>query len=510
MEKIQRRIFFWTLVVSFFIITPAVVLTAWGYRLDFQRGVFVRSGSINLKTNPQDFNLYINGKLQPSKQLNRVNNSYNISGLLPKNYDLTISADGFQTWKKTIEVNSGISSEFWNVLLARNNYARTPYATGGAEKFFVSPKNDYVAIASSDDSGTTVKIMKISDKTISNTFSLSGWQFIDDARQENIEWSPNGDNISIPVQKTTTTATPAKPASAQNNAAQTETSYAYFVGDPAPGNSFNLDDQLGKNDLRNVRWDPKDKNYLFFLSGNSLYRANISDAADITTVADNVSSFDLSKTGVYYAQMPNELVFRTDLDGKSNLTQITNEFPDQLSSPNAKLIVFDDMRIAFLNSNNDLYIFNRGDLDTYFKKLGSDVNGMQFSNDGKKLLFWTNNEISVYFTRQWGVQPTRNEDETQDITRYADPLSNVQWFKDYEHVIFSTGPYVKVIELDARDHRTSMDLVKTATNAPFVIYDDSLERLFFTDTQNNVSDIYSIVFPEPGGFLGIFPPPAQQ
>jgi len=430
MEKIQRRIFFWTLVAAFFVITPAVVLTAWGYRLDVHRGIFVRSGSINLKTNPQDFNLYINGKLQTSKQLNRVNNSYNITGLLPKSYDIAISADGFQTWKKTISVHSGISTEFWNVLLARNNYTQTPYATGDAKKFFISPKNDYVAVATSDDAGTTVKIMKLNDKTIADTFSLPGWQFISDSRQENIEWSPNGDHISIPVQKTTA-ITPPKSALERNNTPQTETTYAYFVADPATSNTLNLNDFLRKNGLRDVRWDPKDKNYLFFLNSKSLYRANITDPTDITTIAENVSSFDLSKTGVYYAQMPNELVFRTDLDGRSNLTQITNEFPEQLGSPNAKLIVFDDMRIAFLNSNKNLYIFNRGDLNTYFKKLGNDVDGMQFSNDGKKLLFWTDNEISVYFARQWSVQPTRNEDETQDITRYADPLKNVQWFKDY-------------------------------------------------------------------------------
>jgi len=503
-------------VAIFLVVTPIIVMDAWGYRFDFQHGVFVHSGTITMKTNPQNFNVYIDGKLESSKQTDRINSSNNITGLLPRSYDLAISADGFQSWNKKTEVHSGISTEFWNILLVKNTYSRTPYATGGVDKFFISPKNDYLAYVKSDDSQTWVKIIGINNKTVFSTFSFPGWQFTDDTREENIEWSPNGDYVSIPL-KRTVAVTPEKPATAKitaikNSAPSTETKteYAYFIGDPTSNNAFNLNDVVNKNSLKNVRWDPRDKNYLFFLSENSLYRANINDQADLTKIADNVSSFDISKTGVYYAQMPTELVFRTNLDGRSGLTQITNNFPEKLNSPNNKLIVFDDMRIAFLNTNKNLYIFNRGDLDTYFKKLGSDVSGMQFSNDGKKLLFWTGNEISTYFLRQWGVQPTRNENEIQDITRYSDQIKNVQWFKDYEHVIFSSGQYVKIIELDARDHRVSMDLPKTDTVSPFVVYNGYLERLFFTDSKDNASDIYSITFPEPGGFLGLFPPPAQQ
>lgn len=516
MEKAKRKIFFWALVALFLIVAPTVALNAWGYRFDFHRGVFVHSGTITLKTNPQNFSVYIDGKLEDSKKLNRINNSYNISGLIPKNYNIRIEAPGFQPWTKTMEVHSGVSTEFWNVLLVKNEYVRTPYAADGAEKFFISPKNDYIAYTRPDDSGVTVKIIEIKNKAISNSFSFPGWKFIDDSREENIEWSPNGNYISIPLKKMTVAA-PEKPTllkiQAQKDNTQPieiKTEYSYFVGDPNTNNYFNLNELVNKNDLKNVRWDPQDKNYLFFLSGNSFYKANINDKTDITLIADNVSSFDLSKTSIYYAQMPNELVFKTDLDGKSGLVQVTSDFPEKLSSPNEKLIVFDDMRIAFLNTDENLYIFNRGDFDTYFKKLGSNIKGMQFSDDGKKLLFRTNNEISAYFLRQWSVQPVRNEDEIQDITRYSETLKNVQWFKDYEHILFSVGPHVKIIELDSRDHRISMDFLKTANDLPSMTYNGSLDKLFFIDNNDNLSDIYSVVFPEPSAFLGIFLPPTQQ
>ena len=255
--------------------------------------------------------------------------------------------------------------------------------------------------------------------------------------------------------------------------------------------------------MKNVRWDPKDKTYLYFLEGNSLFRANIQNKQDITLIAENVSSFDLSKTGIYYTQSPNELLFKANFDGTGNRVQITYNFPGDNILPTARLIVYDDLRIAFINTKNELFIYNRAELDTYFKKIGENINGIQFSNDGKKLLFWTDNEISTYFLRQWNTQPIRAEDETQNITRYSEKISNIQWFKDYEHVIFNVGNYVKIIELDARDHRNCMDILKADSISPILVYNNSLENLFFIDTTNGSNPtIKSIIFPEPTTLFG--------
>lgn len=483
--------------VLFLVITPIIVMRAKGYRFDLSRGVFVHSGTITLKTNPQDFNVFVNEKLEDSKKLNRINNSYNISGLIPKNYNLTVSADGFQSWTKKAEVHSGLSSEFWNVLLVRNNYERTLYNTGGINKFFISPKNKSLVYTYSNDSEMIAKIVNVDTKAVENSFNFPGWQFTDDSRQENIEWSPEGDLLSIPLKRTLI----------EQEAEKVE--YDYFIADSSTDTTVSLNEFSGKSNIKNVRWDPKEKYYLFFLSENSLYRANIQDKTSLTAIAENVSSFDLSKTNVYYTQMPNELVFKTGLDGKSERAQITQNFPAEEISATGKLIVYDDLRIAFINKNKDFFVFNRGELNTYFKKIGGNIEGMQFSNDGKKLLFWTNNEITAYFLRQWNVQPTRNENELQNITRYSESIKNIQWFSDYEHIIFNVGSYIKIIELDSRDHLNCMDIAKAETDSPFIIYNNYLGYLFFTDTKDGVSDLNRITFPEPGGFLGLFPP-AQQ
>ena len=511
MEKLKRRIFFWILVVIFFIVTPTIVMTARGYHFDFSRGIFVHSGSIMLKTNPQNFNVYINGKPETSKKINRINNSHILTGFVPGSYNISISADDFQTWTKKTDIHSGLASEFWNIVLVKKNYSRTAFETQGIDNFFISPKDKNIALAKNTGSGVEIQILNINSKANTNYFSFPASIFDYKTREENIEWSPNEDYLSVPV-KIASTPTPkesiiATTKSHLDSVNQAVEKYNYFIADLSNDSSFNLNSFLEKENIQNVRWDPKDKNYLFFLSKNGLYRANITDKTDIKLIADNASAFDLSKNAVYYTRIPNELVFKTSLDGAADPVQLTNNFPDIPLSPSTKkLVAYDDDRIAFINSNYEFFIYNKGEHEIYFNKLGDNIKSFQFSDDGKKILFANDNEIFTYFLRDWNVQPERKENEVQSITRYSEIIKNIQWFKDYEHIIFSVGPYVKIIELDSRDHRNCMDILKTSYNEPRLTYNNFSEKLFFINKDNDFSDLYNIVFPEPEVLLGLFPP----
>jgi hypothetical protein len=153
-----------------------------------------------------------------------------------------------------------------------------------------------------------------------------------------------------------------------------------------------------------------------------------------------------------------------------------------------------------------LFVWNDGDKDDYFQELSQDATGAQFSDDGKKLLFWTEREIAVYFTRDWTVQPIRNENETIVISRFSDVIDNVHWSKDYEHVIFTTQGKIKITELDRRDFCNTMNLVNITNDKAYVESNFPEDKLFFTDIASNDSqffDFYSIDFPEKTGILGL-------
>jgi hypothetical protein len=497
MERFKRKLFFWSLVLIFFTITPLIVLQARGYRFDWHRGVFVYSGTISFKSNPQNITATLNGAIDETAKLNRINSSFNLSGLLPADYELGISAPDFYAWNKKIDVHSGVSSEFWNIVLTRKKYAITSYSeTSGIDKFFTSPKNRYVAFTINSSQGLLVKELDLNNETLVNSYQLPDWKLLSGDKKENIEWSPDENYLSVPVEKNT----PPNSSSAENTI-----SSAYYIIDLTQNQNsdLNLNTFLGKNNIRYVRWDPKEQGYLFFLEDSTLFRANIKNSEDIVRIAEGVSAYDLSYNAIYFVQTPNNLVFKIDLAGKTEKVQITNNFPDSSNPAIERIIVYDESRIAFLDRAKNVFIYNDGEHEKYFRALGNQVEEMHFSNDGKKLLFYSNNEISAYYTRDWTVQPIRQENDLQNITRYSESLKNVQWYKDYEHIIFSVGKYTKIIELDGRDHRNCLDLISTNLDSPFVIHSNGLEKLFFTDQKDGTTTLNSIIFPEPTPILGI-------
>lgn len=505
--KVRKRfIFFLGLVALFLVVAPIVILRARGYQFDFGKGVFVYSGTVSIESNPRDFTVFVNGEETASKKLNRINSSYNFGGLRPQNYEIRVEAPDFQSWTKKIDVHSGVATEFWNVLLVRNNYEKTDYNALGAERFFTSPDNKFIAYSQQTDDNLNVNIFSLKDIANKKSFSIPGYRLMNETNEENIEWSPEDSTlVSVPAEKIEPVVPEKKTilfSKLKQVAKEPAKEYAYFIYNIGDGSTLNLNEFLGFSDIRNVRWDPQEKNYLFFLSKDALYRVSIRDKKTLFLISNNVSAYDLSGGFVYFCDSANNLVFRNSLDGQDEKEQITLSFPESNDSIE-KIIIYDESRIALLTKNKKLVIFNQGERDDYFKTIGEAVEGMQFSNDGKKLLFWTGNEISAYFLRDWNVQPERSEDQTFNITRYSETLKNVQWFNDYEHVIFSVGRFTKIAELDYRDRINCMNLPEVSLDNPFVIYNSSLGKLFFTDRKNDSSSLFSIEFPEKTTFLGL-------
>lgn len=504
--KVRKRfIIFCFLLASFCIVAPIVILRAKGYRFDFGKGVFVYSGTITIKSNPQDLRVFINDKETESKKLNRINSSYNIGGLRPQSYEIRIESPDFQSWTKKLDVHSGMATELWNVLLVRNNYEKTSYETSGIGKFFTSPDNKFIAYDKYSPDGLSVAILELKALNNKGNFSIPGYRLMREENKENIEWSPQDDNlISVPAEKIETAIAEKKTLSALKKSIPKEmpVEYDYFIYNIEKNTSVNLNEFLEMDDIRNVRWDPQEENYLFFLNKNNLYRVNIEDKKTLLLISSDVSSFDLSGGFVYFSDSTNNLVFRTSLDGQDEKEQITFSFPGNEDMVE-KIIIYDESRIALITKNKKLFIFNQGEREDYFKKIGEAVESIQFSDDGKKLLFWTNNEISAYFLRDWKVQPERTEDQVFNITRYSETLRNVQWFKDYEHIIFRVGRSIKIVELDYRDRINCMNFPEVSIDNSLVVYNSSLEKLFFTDKKDDSTSLFSITFPEKTSFLGL-------
>lgn len=465
--------------------TPVVIFYARGYRFSFERGIFIYSGSITIKPNPQKVGVFLDGKQVSSKKLNPINNSYHIDGIRPGEYLLELKLSDYNDWSKKITIHSGISTEFWNVLLTRKEYAKKNYNTSGMEKFFMSPDRKLVAYTQNEDQNFSVKILDLDSEEIEIVFSSTDYRFNKEdfeKEKENIEWSPQSHKLIIPTFN-----------GERKN---------YFIADIKKKEIINLENITKSDELKNVRWDSVRKDSIYYISENNLYRMSLSDS-EKNIIAENISGYDISSRDIYYFQLPSGIVYRINPENNKIISQVTTSPPNDMSDVSYRIIVFDEKRLAILNKIGKLYIYNDGEKEKYFSELSQDASNIHFSNDGKKILYWTNNEINVYFTREWDVQPQRQENDIKYITRFSEKINNVQWSKDYEHVIFTVGKELKIVELDHRDNRNLTNITTLNTNNSNVITDFFESKIYFTDTNEGQSSLYSINFPEKTGILGL-------
>lgn len=481
-SELPKAIFFWTLVVLFWLTAAAIIGYAFGYSFSFERGVFVYTGSVTLKTTPQKVDVYINGVLMPSKQLSLINNSYHISGINPGSYLLEVKAKDYKPWSKRITVHSGISTEFWNVVLVQNSYAREDYDSPGIQKFFISPRKNLAAFSQQIENDFLVKIFNPGTLEMSQVFDANDYKFTDDSR-ENIEWSPQAHRIIIP--------------------AINDNGKNYFIASTEEyDQAIDLKQLTNQENLSHVRWDPKSKDVLFYMSDDNLWRMDLADPENKKQVAEHISSYDLTPKSLYYFQLPEGIVYETDFEGSSDRQQITTSSPD-MQDPTYQIIIYDEDRLVMLNKSHSLYIFNHGENDTYFNKLSSSAIGSQFSDDGKKLLFWGEREVSAYFVREWEVQPVRQENETMSITFMSDPIENVQWARDYEHVLFTNNNKVKMIEIDKRDNRNMIDVLSLNSNSSLLVDNFVDNKLYYTEKNDQgQNSLHAIYFPERTSIFG--------
>ncbi len=475
------------------ITAPLVILYTIGYRYNTNRGIFVYSGSITIKAIPQRVNIKIDADNSSEKKFNFLNYSYHLDGIRPGEHSMEISLPGYHTWTKKTSVHSGLSAEFWNVFLVKNEYLKETFLPPSVDDFFISPKNKEVALVQNkkDSNDFIVRALDTNKDLAETVFSSSEYSFSKN-KKENIEWSPQGDKIIIPVEKSDSISI-ADDLKASANQQKEIGRPNYFIVDINSKESINLEDFSQKKNLQKARWDPNSKNFVFYISENNMYRINLNDPNDNKLIAENICGYDLSGSFAYYLKKDNGIIYRSRLQNGDSIEQITNQSIENIAeNGDFRIITYDEDRISII-TDGKLYIYNNGEHENYFYQLKENVDGVQFSNDGKKLLFWDENEIFVYFARDWDTQPIRLENEVKSITRFSKKIKNVHWFSDYEHIIFSIDGTIKIAETDLRDHLNIEDILQLQNNDPRVVFNFSENFLYFNNFKEDATPYLSYI-----------------
>ena len=96
-------------------------------------------------------------------------------------------------------------------------------------------------------------------------------------------------------------------------------------------------------------------------------------------------------------------------------------------------------------------------------ELPTNIKGVQLSENKNKLAWWNNNEVWVLWLNDQSYQPFRKKSDKELITRFAQPIQNLVWFRGEDHL---------VVELEARDSK----------NRPYSVY-----KVIEIDKRNGVN-----------------------
>lgn len=118
---LKRRLLYGVFVVAFVIAAPLLLLYASGYRYNDRIGIVQKTGAIFVHSNPQDVQIYLNGERKKN-----LGSELRITRLLPEEYDVRISADGYRDWNRMIMVRP-FETTFLNHIQLFLNYSVPEY-----------------------------------------------------------------------------------------------------------------------------------------------------------------------------------------------------------------------------------------------------------------------------------------------------------------------------------------------------------------------------------------------
>lgn len=119
------------------------------------------------------------------------------------------------------------------------------------------------------------------------------------------------------------------------------------------------------------------------------------------------------------------------------------------------------------------------DADSQIQEIADSVKGIKFSPDGRKLLFYTSNEISVFFLENT-IVPRKDAGDIMTLMVSQDAIKNCLWLNS-DYIAIATENEILVSELDNRDSLQQLTLVETKN--PEIIWNDATKKLYYTNKE---------------------------
>jgi len=133
----------------------------------------------------------------------------------------------------------------------------------------------------------------------------------------------------------------------------------------------------------------------------------------------------------------------------------------------------------FLQEEKILYYFNP--VLKSFEKFFESVNSLKISPDFKKIVYFSDYEIWIFFLEEMYDQPQKKAGERIFLTRFSEKIGDCFWYSSY-YLIFNIGDKIKIAEIDERDRINIVDL--TEFKEPKIFFNQFDKKLYILSEGN--------------------------
>lgn len=419
-----RKIIMWLFVLSFFIITPIVLLYTSGWNYNWKIGKIESTGVIIIdiqKPRMCDVKVadYKTTTLLPFT-------IYHLNQLKPGEYKIKISKENYLPWEKNIEVTGNSTSFIDKVILFKDSQASI-LKTEKIQQWFDG--SDRYAIFHKENNGT--KELWLFD-AYDESQDLLYRQVINPLSNANQEidtgdWSAQSTYFLW-----------------KNNNEHKIFNINNLNEDPV-----DLDKLVLPNTVKQYQWNKGNDNILYILNDNNeVWQVNINNR-------NTIKLADLSKESVAMAVVDQVIYYLENNDTSVTLYQNKNNETLKLMNFSAgnyrlKSLAENIFSVQDLNTQKSyLFVINKDQL-TF-----QEINALNLKLSPSKNKFaYSSNTFEIWTLENF--YSTEKKGDTYLLTRLSQPPENLQWHNSNEYLYYTINNELKIIELDGRGNQRNI------------------------------------------------------
>ena len=403
-----RRLIFWLFFIAFIIFAPILVLYTAGYRYNLESGQIVRTGVISVITDPRGANVSLSGVAYDQKTPTVLKR------LLPGQYNVQISKDGYRSMEKKVMAESGQTTILHSLLLLLDSDMETIFSKN-LSNIAQSPNGNTIAYALAQGGWEEVWLFD----TKNNKHLLVSQEALTLKNDVELSWSAEGGYLGL------FSAKKAGIKIFSNSGTAVDTSF------------------IRTGDIEHFSWHPSTDAVIYLSTQVGLLQNDLSDKSSelFTDTDENSILLDASVLNFFDDGTYTELI--QSINGNSTLIALLPRSDYSIAKRDGSLMILTDAknRLLLLDIHADTPIL-----------LETTATSFSWLADNNLLVYTDGYEIRTY---------NSSTHTNQFLIRQSEKIQSVLWHPSRRYIFIQTNSSIVAMELETvQDDRTSFILVE--------------------------------------------------